>query len=134
MILLLDTNALIWSLANLNKLGPHAIRDISSRTNQVYVSNISLLECAIKIRIGKLEIDMNLSEMDNLLNQASIQLISFDAWASAEYVRLPTLAWADPFDTAIIAQAITKKMTLVTSDLNILESRISGLRTLNAIK
>jgi PIN domain nuclease of toxin-antitoxin system len=93
-----------------------------------------LLECAIKIRIGKLEIDMDLSEMDNFLNQVSIRLIYFDAWASAEYVRLPVLAWADPFDTAVIAQAITKQMTLVTGDLNILESSISGLRTLNATK
>jgi PIN domain nuclease of toxin-antitoxin system len=134
MTLLLDTNALIWSLANADKLGPRAAHDISSSTNQVYISNVSLLECAIKVRTGKLEITMDFSMIDTFLNQANIQLIPFDAWTAAEYVKLPQLSWADPFDTAIIAQAIAKRMTLVTSDHNIIELVTPGLRTFDAKK
>ena len=134
MILLLDTNALIWSLANADKLGPRAARNISNSANQVYISNISLLECAIKVRAGKLEMAMDFSKIDTFLNQVNIQLIPFDAWAAAQQIKLPALAWADPFDTAIIAQTVTKHMTLATSDHNILESDIPGLRTLDVTK
>jgi PIN domain nuclease of toxin-antitoxin system len=134
MTLLLDTNALIWSLANIDKLGPRAVRDISSSANQVYVSNISLLECAIKVRAGKLEITIDFSEIDTFLNKANIQLIPFDTWAAALYIKLPTLAWADPFDTAIVAQAVAKHMMLVTSDRHILEASVAGLHSLDAQK
>jgi PIN domain nuclease of toxin-antitoxin system len=132
MILLLDT--FIWSLANTDKLGRRALADISNNVNQVYVSSISLLECAIKIRTGKIKFSLDFSQVDAFLEEANIQQIAFDAWAAEHYIKLPELSWSDPFDTAIIAQAIAKHMTLVTSDSNILESTIIGLRTLDAEK
>lgn len=134
MILLLDTNAFIWSLANVDKLGRRTFADISNTANQVYVSNISLLECAIKIRTGKLTFSLDFSQVDAFLEDAAIQQIPFDTWAAEQYIALPALAWSDPFDAAIIAQAISKHMTLVTSDYNILGSTIAGLRTLDAQK
>lgn len=134
MILLLDTNAFIWSLANTDKLGRSALANISNNANQVYVSSISLMECAIKIRIGKLKLFLDFSQVDTFLEEANIQQIAFDAWAANHYIKLPELSWSDPFDAAIIAQAAAKHMTLVTSDSNILESTIVGLRTLDAQK
>ena len=134
MILLLDTNAFIWSLANIDKLGKRATADISNNANQVYISDISLLECAIKIRTGKLKLAIDFSKVDAFLVQANIQQIPFDAWTAEKYIKLPKLPWTDPFDIAIIAQAIAKHMTLVTSDHHILESAITGLRTLDAQK
>lgn len=134
MTLLLDTNAFIWSLANINKLGRHATIDISNNANQVYISDISLLECAIKIRTGKLKLTVDFSTVETFLEQANIQQIPFDAWTAKQYIGLHKLPWADPFDIAIIAQAIAKRMTLVTSDRHILESAINGLRTLDAQK
>jgi PIN domain nuclease of toxin-antitoxin system len=127
-ILLLDTNAFIWSLANTDKLGRRALADISNNANQVYVSSISLLECAIKIRTGKLKFSLDFSQVDGVLEEADIQQVAFDVWAA------PELSWSDPFDAAIIAQATAKHMTLVTSDSNILESTIVGLHTLDAEK
>ena len=134
MILLLDTNAFIWALANVDKLGRRALADISNNSNQVYVSSISLLECAIKIRTGKLKFTLAFSQVDVFLEEANIQQIAFDASAAEHYIKLPELSWSDPFDAAIIAQATAKRMTLVTSDSNILESTIVGLRTLDAQK
>lgn len=134
MILLLDTNAFIWALANVDKLGKRALADISNNDNRVYVSSISLLECAIKIRTGKLKFSIDFSEVDDFLDEANIQQIPFDSWAAEHYIKLPELSWSDPFDAAIIAQATAKHMTLVTSDSNILESNIIGLRTLDSQK
>lgn len=134
MILLLDTNTFIWSLASTDKLGRHTFADISNNKNQVYVSSVSLLECAIKIRIGKLKLSLKFSEIDNYLDNANIQQIPFDTWAAEQYLKLPELSWSDPFDTAIIAQAVSKHMTIVTSDSNILNAEVAGLRTTDAQK
>lgn len=134
MILLLDTNAFIWALADVDKLGKRAIADISNNNNRVYVSSISILECAIKIRTGKLKFSIDFSQIDDFLEEANIQQIAFDSWAAEHYIKLPELSWSDPFDAAIIAQATAKHMTLVTSDSNILESTIVGLRTLDSQK
>jgi PIN domain nuclease of toxin-antitoxin system len=132
MILLLDTNAFIWSMADVSKLGKRSLADIANRSNQVYISNISLLECAIKVRTGKLKLTMDFSVVEAFLEQTNIQQLPFDVWVAERYIKLPQLLWADPFDTAIIAQAIAKRMTLVTSDHHILDSTITGLHTLDA--
>ena len=134
MVLLLDTNVFIWSLAKVNHLGKLAAADISNNANQVYVSSISLLECAIKVRTGKLKLDVDFSTIDKSLEQANINQTEFDAWVAQQYVELPKLGWADPFDVAIIAQALAKHMTLVTSDHNILAATITGLHTVDARK
>ena len=132
MILLLDTNALIWALTDPDKLGRRALADISNNKNQVYVSDISLLECAIKIRTGKLKLSIRFSEIDNYLNEANITQTSFNNWAGDHLINLPKLSWSDPFDVAIIAQAISKHMTLITSDQNILNSKLVGLKVIDA--
>lgn len=119
-------------MAQVDKLGKRATADISNNANQVYISDISLFECAIKIRTGRLKLSVDLSKIDTFLKEANIQQIAFDAWAAEQYVALPKLSWADPFDTALIAQAIAKHMTLVTSDYHILEATITGLRALDA--
>lgn len=134
MILLLDTNTFIWSLANTEKLGRRALADISNNKNQVYVSSISLLECAIKMRAGKLRLSLEFSEVDSYLDDANIQQMPFDTWAAEHYHKLPELPWSDPFDTAIIAQAVSKRVTLLTSDSNILKAEVVGLRTTDAQK
>lgn len=134
MILLLDTNTFIWSLANTEKLGRRALADISNNKNQVYVSSISLLECAIKMRAGKLKLSLEFSEVDSYLDDANIQQMPFDTWAAEHYLKLPELPWSDPFDTAIIAQAVSKRVTLITSDSNILKTEVVGLRTTDAQK
>ena len=134
MILLLDTNTFIWSLASTEKLGRRALADISNNKNQVYVSSISLLECAIKIRTGKLKLSLEFSEVDRYLEEANIQQMPFNTWAAEHYLKLPELSWSDPFDMAIIAQAVSKHMTLLTSDSNILKAKVIGLRTADAQK
>lgn len=132
MILILDTNVFIWSLTDTQKLGRHTFADISTNKNQAYISDVSLLECAIKIRTGKLKLSLDFSEIDKYLSEANIQQLPFDAWAAEQYVKLPKLSWSDPFDSAIIAQAISKRMTLITSDDNIINSGLNDLRVMDA--
>jgi PIN domain nuclease of toxin-antitoxin system len=56
MILLLDTHALLWFLADNPKLSPSAKAAIEDPANERWPSPISLLEIALKNRIGALAI------------------------------------------------------------------------------
>lgn len=134
MTLLLDTNAFIWAMANVEKFGRRAKQDIANSANLVYVSDLSMLECAIKQRTGKLRQAIIFEDIAQALEAADIRQLSFDAWAAQHFVSLPDLGWADPFDRAHIAVALAKRMTLVTSDRSMLNLRITGLRTIDATK
>jgi len=56
--LLLDTHALLWWLNDDEKLGNHARRLIGDPENDVLVSAVSLWEITVKLRIGKLDADI----------------------------------------------------------------------------
>ena len=129
---LLDTNAFIWALTDVDKLGKRAAEEIANPNHKIYVSNVSLLECAIKIRTEKLKTSIDFLAIDHFMTDNNMHHVSFDVWSARHYVNLPHLTWADPFDAALIAQAIAKNMTLLTSDHHILELQMAGLRLIDA--
>lgn len=132
MTLLLDTNVLIWAISDIDSLGKRAAANISNSSHKIYISDVSILEAAIKVRTGKLQTEVDFTVIDEFLVRANIEQLPFDAWAAQHYADLPHMAWADPFDLALISLALAKKMVLVSSDRNILNSSIEKLRTLDA--
>jgi PIN domain nuclease of toxin-antitoxin system len=110
--LLLDTNALIWTLANPKRLSDHAANEIQDKSNRVFVSVVSVWEIGVKRAKKKLELPGNLESM----------------MAKKEFDPLPvTLSHAlaveslprqhhDPFDRMLVAQAQVEGLTIVTSD------------------
>ncbi len=134
MNLLLDTNAFIWALSDVSMLGKRTRQDIANPSNKVSVSDIAILECAIKQRTGKLILDISFDAIDQALIVANIQQISFNAWAAQKFVNLPHMKWADPFDLALIALALAKHLTIVTSDSNMLTVAIPELRVIDTRK
>ena len=132
MILLLDTNAFIWWVADDKRLGNKARADISNPGNNVFISNLSLLECSIKVRLGKLKIDF--VAVDKEISESRLLELRYDTLAARQFISQQNLPQADPFDVAIVAQAISKRMTLITSDGHILAASIPGLHTIDATK
>ncbi|MBS1002267.1 type II toxin-antitoxin system VapC family toxin, partial [Acetobacter persici] len=59
MKVLLDTHALLWWLSDSDRMGATAREIIADPAHDILVSIVSLWEIAIKIRIGKLDADMN---------------------------------------------------------------------------
>lgn len=59
MRLLLDTHALLWWLNDDEKLGDRVRRLIVDPENDVLVSAVSLWEVTVKLRIGKLDADID---------------------------------------------------------------------------
>lgn len=54
MRLLLDTHALLWFLRNDRQLSPTALAVVLDPNNERWLSPCSLLEIALKVRLGKL--------------------------------------------------------------------------------
>ena len=132
MIVLLDTNAFIWWVADDARLGSKARADISNPSNSIYISNLSILECAIKVRLGKLKIDFE--AVDQEISENRLLELRFDTLAARQFVAQQNIPQSDPFDVAIVAQAISKRMTLITSDHHILETPLDGLSIRDATK
>lgn len=118
MNLLLDTNALIWSMEQVTRksLGLQAIEVIISSQN-VYASSISIVEIRIKTMTGRLTAASDLIED---ISRANIQLLDFPAAAADVILDFPSLIRHDPFDRMILAHAKTKNLTLITSDATLL--------------
>jgi PIN domain nuclease of toxin-antitoxin system len=116
MKVLLDTQAFLWWIGNDNRLSQPARAVIAAADNEVFLSVASAWELAVKARIGRLDIPMDL---DRFL-PAQIQCNAFSVLPIAlahtlALYRLP-LHHRDPFDRMLIAQAQCEDMTLVTCD------------------
>jgi PIN domain nuclease of toxin-antitoxin system len=130
MVILLDTNAFIWWVSDDGRLGAKTKRTIANPSNKIYVSNLSVFECSIKAKLGKLKIDF--AEMDKEFSEGRLLELRFDTFAARQFIKISGIPQADPFDYGITAQAICKQMTLITSDNNILNSGLHGLQVIDA--
>jgi PIN domain nuclease of toxin-antitoxin system len=84
MILLLDTNTFIWWVADSPKLGRKARADIANPDNDVYVSNLTMFECSIKVKQGKLKIDFD--AVDQEISSGNLLELRFDTLVARQYV------------------------------------------------
>ena len=82
-----------------------------------YVSIASIWEIAIKLSLGKLELNGGFNEISEIMKNYDIELLHI----AFEHIRkLLDLDFhhRDPFDRIIIAQGLVEKMTIITKDEN----------------
>jgi PIN domain nuclease of toxin-antitoxin system len=116
MSLLLDTHALLWLLANSSKLSSAAKAAILDPANVRWLSPISLLEIAIKNRLGKLSLPAPFSAIfPALLVRNDIHLVPLEIVHIEPLTSLP-MYHKDPFDRLIAATAIIEGLTVVSAD------------------
>jgi PIN domain nuclease of toxin-antitoxin system len=113
--LLLDTNALIWTLVRRERIPPIATDAIEDEANDVYVSVVSAWEMEVKAAKGKLGLPTHLQ--DALAAQSFTPLTV--AMQHVYAVESLPHHLRDPFDRMIIAQAHLEGMTIVTADREI---------------
>ena len=111
MRLLLDTNAVIWWLARMPRLGERARQAISA-ADEVMVSSVSGYEIHIKRTVGKLEAPDDLSER---IDEHRFPVLPVTLRHAIEAGNLP-LHNRDPFHRLLVAQARCEGLTLVTAD------------------
>lgn len=116
MSLLLDTHVLIWTMMDPHKLSRTASTAMRSKENELIVSAVSLIEIAIKVQSGKLQIPMSRDYMSEHFSEIGISRI-LDITSAHAYTMLtiPRLH-GDPFDRLLVAQCVTENMRLVTAD------------------
>ncbi len=115
MRLLLDTNALIFLLRGDDRLGQVAREAIGNSDNTVFVSAVSLFEMAVKIRIGKL--GLNLPAAFALIDGSAVQRLEIeDSHLEAMAQMVSVGGHRDPYDLMLIAQAMVENLVVVTSD------------------
>jgi PIN domain nuclease of toxin-antitoxin system len=113
MKILLDTHALLWWLADDERLGPQARELIEDPGNDVLVSVVSLWEIVVKIRVGKLEADIK--EIADAIQQQEFAFLNISIAHLLTLTDLPA-HHRDPFDHLLIAQAIAEDATFISED------------------
>lgn len=112
---LLDTNALIWTLFDPDKLSTAAKDVIIDEKNDLYVSIASLWEISIKRSLGKLEIEKDPVEIAAECEREQIHVLSVKPVHLKRLEKLP-FVHRDPFDRLYIAQANVEGLTIITKD------------------
>lgn len=112
---LIDTHILIWFLEGDKQLSTEISALIENSQNEVYISQASLWEMAIKIGIGKLRLSISLSELEQFLMGHQFQILPINFPHYEELQNLP-FHHQDPFDRMIIAQAKVENLILITHD------------------
>jgi PIN domain nuclease of toxin-antitoxin system len=114
--LLLDTHTFLWAAGDPARLSRKAHRALTTERNELYLSTASLWEMAIKRSLGKLDLEMSLSELLDLGRQKlELRLIEIVAAHALAVEHLP-LHHRDPFDRMLVAQARVEDVGLISND------------------
>jgi PIN domain nuclease of toxin-antitoxin system len=114
--LLLDTHALLWWLAQPDRLSPAAHGAIADPDNRVHVSAASGWEIATKVRLGRLPAASELlNDLPQLLAAQGFELLPISLVHGLHAGGYP-MAHRDPFDRLLAAQAELGRLTLVSLD------------------
>lgn len=121
MRLLLDTHIFLWLALGDSRLKGKALEAVRDPGNALYLSVASVWEAAIKVRVGKLQLDGEpfayFRERRRIFGVESLTLQESTVQHLSELPKLHK----DPFDHMLICQALERDLTLVTSDHLILQ-------------
>ena len=116
MNLLLDTHVFIWWSISTQNLSSQAAKLIADTDNALFLSLASVWEMQIKIQLGKLDLDVTLSEL--IQKQQEVNSLNLLPIKVNHIYALTNLAdrHKDPFDRLIIAQSIVENIDLISID------------------
>jgi PIN domain nuclease of toxin-antitoxin system len=118
MRLLLDTHTVLWFFNGDSQLSEPAKQAILCSENRKFVSIVSVWEVTVKISLQKLSFNGNITGFLNLIENNGFDLFPIDKKHILELEQLPYFH-RDPFDRALIATAISERMSMITIDKNI---------------
>jgi PIN domain nuclease of toxin-antitoxin system len=128
---LLDTHVFLWATGQSHKLPANIRTVIDDEANGVFVSAIVFWEIAIKTRLGKLDIGgRSALELLGLAQTMGFQLIGVEPDEAATFDQLEENTHLDLFDRMLIWQAISRKLTLISSDSKFWHFTPDGLKLL----
>ena len=111
MPLLLDSCVFLWILGDSERLNTD-IKNLIKKNTPCYLSSISLAEIEIKRSISKLDIP---DEYRRYIELSGLKELEY-SFADSEVLNSLTFHHKDPFDRMLIAQAISRNITIMTGD------------------
>lgn len=113
---LIDTHALLWISTDDSRLTDAVRKVILSETNVLWVSTATVWELAIKKSLEKLEFSVPLEAY--LETQRVALAFKWLPIRTQDALKVEELPWhhRDPFDRLLIAQALGRKMTILSRD------------------
>lgn len=114
---LVDSHVLLWILAGDPRLTERS-RQVLTGAERVHVSGITMLELSMKELLGRLTLP---SDLAATITAQGMLHAPFDADDAAALRLLPAaLVRHDPFDRALLGQALRRDWDLVTADERLL--------------
>lgn len=129
---LLDTHILLWLIADDSKIKKSQLDALKNINNDIYISNISFLEIALKYQKGRLALSGLYPEnLLEIVKDFQINIVDINAEIMATLHKLPqTKNHKDPFDRLLIWFCIQNNYTFISSDTKLQEYEPLGLQWL----
>jgi len=116
MAFLLDTHALLWWLAEPERLSPAVHATLADPAQGVFVSAASAWEIATKHRLGRLPTaEVLLQDGWSLMERQGFQPLPVN-WSHGLRAGSYPMPHRDPFDRLLAAQAELEQLILITLD------------------
>ncbi len=114
MRLLLDSQIIFWVMSEEPRLTPTAAALLADPASECLISPISHWEMAMKISVGKYEID---GDFQAMWRDATVRfkILPIEPRHTARLIDMP-FHHKDPFDRMLIAQALGEGIPIVGSD------------------
>ena len=112
---ILDTHTIIWFSENNPQLSDRAKDIISEADNDCFVSFVSIWEMAIKIKLDKLILEIELKDFIHELISRDFKLLEIKVDHLLNTMNLP-FHHRDPFDRLLISQSQTEDIPIITKD------------------
>lgn len=115
---LIDTHILIWFELPSPKLKSNILAILTDPTNEIYVSQVSLFEIAVKQNIGKTpDLNWDTKTIVKQIQKDKFDLLNIQNQHIQQYITLPFFdQHKDPFDRLIIATAISENLSIISAD------------------
>jgi PIN domain nuclease of toxin-antitoxin system len=115
MNLLLDTQLLLWSAGQSERLPAQARQMIADANNELWFSSASFWEIAIKRGLGRRDFEVEPHLLHRGLLDHGYRELAITSAHTMATEHLPSIH-KDPFDRLLIAQAETEGVLLLTCD------------------
>lgn len=121
---LLDTHTFLWFIDGNENLSPKALENIENKNAQNFFSIVSLWEIAIKLSLGKLEVNIPFKQIEDVIFKNNFQILPISFTDLLKLSEFP-FHHRDPFDRLLIAQCINNEMIFLSKDENVSKYNIS---------
>jgi PIN domain nuclease of toxin-antitoxin system len=116
--LLLDTQILLWAIYRPARIPPPIKALLADRDNELFLSDASVWEMAVKLAKGRLEYETVWTRLSSRIDAFGIRPLPIERTHIEQTVLRPH-HHGDPFDRMLIAQALVEQLPLVSADEDI---------------